>query len=1104
MKKSIFKYLACCMLIVMSSIVLFACGKPEDPTDLRPDPSQDLIEMTVETTDTKININLSSDNTKVKEQDANVIAVKAYQYLESDNMNGLSSQVISLNNISNNIVSTYKTGSTKSITLDRYTDSNYDNLYNKYYLVADNKIIKGPIYATKIQALNTNKPELNIKSKKGIFGENVGVYKDLGASHTVFNLAIEKMIYPNEIFDGEDAIEIFHPENAYSFNSNGKTYYFNKSVVDNFDKTVMDYSKLGAEITAIIVARPNSNEETFPQKMTYAPYSTQGTQLMSFNTSNEYGFEYFIATIEFLASRYSDNNFSKGFVSNYIIGNEIDYAKDYNRISEKQASLDTYMEEYSRAMRLTNLAVKKYNSNISVAIPVTQAWAKRGYEFIGNDVQAYAPKQMIDWLNTKTKMEGDYNWGIAPHVYGYHLPQAGVYYLDTLQSSNGGKGQGMTNNFETSKLTFSNLELLDDYLNQESMKVNGQTRNVYLTESGVSSFWNDQDYGGLDIQAGIIASVYYKISQLDTVKSFCYYRAIDNVAEIESHALFGLLKQTSESKPAYNVYKYIDTQYSQRVADKYLDSIQYFDNNGNLITTNNGINSYLDLLNIFNTNHDFSNFSWSKATPVTAETIYEYEDKIDLSGIKFESKAFLYDGENHSLSVEGTLPSGVTVTYTANNTLKDLGINNVMATFEKNGEVVGRRVANLEVTKILTNKKVYNLNEKIFVTVYREKNLDSKAWIGIYKDGDEPNKNDAVSVYWYSFNQNDDMLNRTVCLQEQKDNLRGGLTSGKYTIYYFNDDGYNYTNSTEIEISATPINTIDLSNIGFEDVTLTNDEEPHSILISGDLPTGVVVNYEGNGQTNVGTYQVKAIFSKDGNILETRYAVLTIEANNINRLVLSKTEYVEGEDIILTATVPRNSEPQTWWVGLYLTDDSYENDFSIYWFYVIDSDTNNSGKPVNIKMTSHNRERGDYVDIPAGMYKMVLFNTSGYTVEKEVEFVVKQSTSTETGSISVNKTTLTQGEDLLVTATSPESKGQKTYWVGLYLATDSVETDESIYWYYVKDENHTSGTTYNIKEQLNNKTRIDLKDLPAGNYILVLFSSGYTVEQQINITITQA
>lgn len=1100
MKKSIFKYLACCMLVVMSSIVLFACGNPNDPTDLRPDPNQDLIEMTVEATDQKINISLVSDSKNVKEQDASVVAVKAYQYLEGDTISGLSSNIISINNISDNVVSTYTTGSTKTISLDRYTDENYDNLYNKYYLVANEKIIKGPVYTTTIQSKNTSTPALNIKSKKGIFGESASIYKDLGASHTVFNFAIEEMIYPNEIMEDGEAIEIGHPDNAYSFVSNGNAYYFNKAVVDDFDRMVADYSKFGAEITAIIVARPNSNEETFPQQMTYAPYSTQGTGLMGFNTSNEYGFDYFIATIEFLASRYSDSTFSKGFVSNYIIGNEIDYAKDYNRISEKQAPLDTYMEEYSRLMRITNLAVKKYNSNINVAIPVTQAWAEKGYILLGDQVQAYAPKQMIDWLNTKTKMEGDYNWGIAPHVYGYHLPQAGVYYLDTLQTSNGGKGHGMTNDFNTSKITFSNLELLDDYLNQDIMKVNGQTRNVYLTESGVSSYWNNENYGGLDIQAGIIASAYYKISQLDTIKSFCYYRAIDNASEVQNYALFGLQKQSTESKPAYNVYKYIDTQYSQKVADKYLSSIQYFDENGNLVTAN----SYLELLNIFNTNHDFSNFDWDKATPVTAETIYEYEDKIDLDGIKFESKSFLFDGAEHSLSVEGELPEGVTVSYSENNSLSNLGKESVMATFKQGDEIVGRRVANLEVTKILTNKKVYNLGEKVFVTMYRDSNLSKSAWIGIYKDGDEPNKNDAVSVYWYSFNQNDDILLRTVCLQEQEDNLQGGLKSGKYTIYYFTDGGYTYTDSTQIEISSSKVNTVDLSNVSFADTVVTEDEEPHSILISGDLPTGVTVSYEGNEQSAVGSYQIKATFSKDGYVLETRYAVLTIEANNIDRLTLNKTEYVEGEDILVTAIVPKNSQPSTWWVGLYLKDDSVEQDESIYWFYVVTASVNNSGNPVNIKLTSHNSSRGDYVDIPAGTYKMVLFNTSGYTVERQVEFVVKQPTTIETGSISANKTTLNVGEDLLVTAVSPESKGQKTYWVGLYLSTDSVEADESIYWYYVKDETHTSGTTYNIKEQLNNKTRVDLKDLPAGNYKLVLFSSGYTVESQIEITITQA
>ena len=220
--------------------------------------------------------------------------------------------------------------------------------------------------------------------------------------------------------------------------------------------------------------------------MTYLPWATMAVSgqgvppLVGLNTSNRYGFEYFVAMMEFFAERYSLNGLPNGYIANFVIGNEIDYARDYNRISEKHASLDVYMEEYSRLLRLSNLSLKKYHKDITVCMPITQSWANRGYSELDDRVSSYAPKAMVEWLNVKTKLEGDYDWGIAPHCYTYGLALSEVFYNDTINgkkpiSAITGLGGGMTNDFETSgKITFSNIELIDQFLKQDKMKVNGQ------------------------------------------------------------------------------------------------------------------------------------------------------------------------------------------------------------------------------------------------------------------------------------------------------------------------------------------------------------------------------------------------------------------------------------------------------------------------------------------------------------------------------------------------------------------------------------------------------------------------------------------------------
>ena len=83
--------------------------------------------------------------------------------------------------------------------------------------------------------------------------------------------------------------------------------------------------------------------------------------------------------------------------------------------------------------------------------------------------------------------------------------------------------------------------------------------------------------------------------------------------------------------------------------------MSYFDYNTlELQKYGKGFNSYTDLLNIYNTKHDFGEFDWKRATPVTAPTVYEWEDKIDMGSVKLESKAFMYDGTEHSLAISGT------------------------------------------------------------------------------------------------------------------------------------------------------------------------------------------------------------------------------------------------------------------------------------------------------------------------------------------------------------------------------------------------------------------------------------------------------------------
>ena len=52
----------------------------------------------------------------------------------------------------------------------------------------------------------------------------------------------------------------------------------------------------------------------------------------------------------------------------------------------------------------------------------------------------------------------------------------------------------------------------------------------------------------------------------------------------------------------------------------------------------------------------------------------------DMSGVTFNGASYVYDGEEHSLSIEGTLPDGVSVMYLNNNKV-NAGTYEVVAKF---------------------------------------------------------------------------------------------------------------------------------------------------------------------------------------------------------------------------------------------------------------------------------------------------------------------------------------------------------------------------------------------------------------------------------------
>ncbi|MBE8722659.1 BspA family leucine-rich repeat surface protein [Sphingobacterium pedocola] len=215
---------------------------------------------------------------------------------------------------------------------------------------------------------------------------------------------------------------------------------------------------------------------------------------------------------------------------------------------------------------------------------------------------------------------------------------------------------------------------------------------------------------------------------------------------------------------------------------------------------------------------------------LTADLTITRADIADVSDITFADASFVYDGTAKSLAIAGTLPSGTTVSY-ENNSRTDAGTQVVTAT------VSGSNYNDLILTADLTITRadIADVSDITFA--------------------------DASFVY--------DGTAKSLA-------IAGTLPVGT-TVRYANNSR---TDAGTQEVAATVsganyndlILTADLTvtraaitGITLEDEIFVYDGTGKSIEIQGNLPTGLVVNYTNNVQTNAGIYQVTATIEPSQN-----------------------------------------------------------------------------------------------------------------------------------------------------------------------------------------------------------------------------------------------
>lgn len=255
--------------------------------------------------------------------------------------------------------------------------------------------------------------------------------------------------------------------------------------------------------------------------------------------------------------------------------------------------------------------------------------------------------------------------------------------------------------------------------------------------------------------------------------------------------------------------------------------------------------------------------------------------RYDMSGVRFDAKEFVYDGQSHSVSISGTLPEGVSSpTYIINDKVTssaiDAGEYKVTAKFANNNPNY-ETIPDMETT--LTIKQAeYSL--KGLDLVFKTENGNvingvSKVYDGssvIFDLNDYARVPGKVSVSFAVYDQD----GNRIATSNKNTNIKN---AGVYTVKveFTPTDNKNYkliaplTRTFEVKKADYSIETLKLDSAYF-----VYDGKEHSIILANALPENLTVSYEyyldqklmtdGDGNpvqsvTNAGRYTVKAILT---------------------------------------------------------------------------------------------------------------------------------------------------------------------------------------------------------------------------------------------------
>ncbi len=246
----------------------------------------------------------------------------------------------------------------------------------------------------------------------------------------------------------------------------------------------------------------------------------RSTKFCPFNIEVEESRDTLAAVFNFLASRYSGADRSRGRVLGYILGKD-EYSTSI--VDPTYYGSVGIASDYAVALRLLNNAVASNGS--------ARVYLELDGSFDGSD-GGHSLRTLLERLAAITRDGGDFMWGIV--LDPYPTPH-GVY--TSWNDSDAAK------DYSAKRITTANIEFFCEFLASDGMKCNGDVRRVILLDRHINLPGSQMEE---TLCAAEFVTAYYKLNTRECAAVECFI-----VSELHS----------------YNaIFKYIDTDRSTEVA----------------------------------------------------------------------------------------------------------------------------------------------------------------------------------------------------------------------------------------------------------------------------------------------------------------------------------------------------------------------------------------------------------------------------------------------------------------------------------------------------------------------------------------------------------